>query len=301
MTGAAASAPRAVPVLEIGGTHVTAALVTLSRAPTIDESHRLALTSGGAADDIVARLLEAAATVAPDHPAPWGVAIPGPFDYEAGIGRFADVGKFDSLNGYPLGRVLLERLGASARSMRFVNDADAFGIGEQAAGAARGNERAVCLSLGTGIGSAFIADGLPVNDGPEVPPDGSAHRLVWQGRPLEDTVSRRALRASYAEVTGERPDVHEIADRARQGDAIAARVFDDALRVLGVAIGPWVRSFHATVLVVGGSIAGSWDLVAPPLVAGLADAGAGDAVVVPAEHPNDAPLFGAASWAVSSA
>jgi glucokinase len=300
MTGAAVSAHRSVPVLEIGGTHVTAARVTLGRVPTIDESHRLALASGGAADDILERLLEAAATVAPDRPVPWGVAIPGPFDYEAGTGRFAGVGKFDSLNGYPLGQVLVERLGSSARSVRFVNDADAFGIGEHAAGAARGHERAVCLTLGTGIGSAFIADGLPVNDGPEVPPDGSAHRLEWRGRPLEDTVSRRALRAGYADATGQRLDVHEIAERARQGDATATRVFDDALRALGLAIGPWVHRFHATVLVVGGSIAGSWDLVATPLVAGLTDAGAGG-VVVPAEHPHDAPLFGAASWAVGPA
>ena len=29
----------------------------------------------------------------------WGVAIPGPFDYERGIGLFADVGKFEALCG----------------------------------------------------------------------------------------------------------------------------------------------------------------------------------------------------------
>ncbi|MFF1570529.1 ROK family protein [Streptomyces sp. NPDC058293] len=53
--------------------------------------------------------------------------------------------------------------------MRFPHDADAFGIGEYAAGAAAGHERALCVTLGSGIGSAFIDHGEPVNEGGLVP------------------------------------------------------------------------------------------------------------------------------------
>ena len=41
----------------------------------------------------------------------------------------------------------------------FVNDAEAFGLGEWRAGAARGRRRAVAITLGTGVGSVFVADG----------------------------------------------------------------------------------------------------------------------------------------------
>lgn len=299
ISGVHGDAP-AVPVLEIGGTHVTAALVTTTDAPRVRSVLRLPLTSADPAEALVERLVEASSMLGAPSGRVWGVAIPGPFDYERGIGLFTGVGKFDALNGFPLGEALCERLVPAPAAVRFLNDADAFGLGEQAAGAARGHARAVCLTLGTGIGSAFVADGVPVNDGPEVPPQGSAHLLSWGGRPLEDTVSRRALRSQYADATGTLLDVDEIADRARAGDAVAAWVFETSLRCLGRVIAPYLVRFDATVLVVGGSIAGSWDLVSGPLRAGLEDGGAGGVGPTPARHPQDAPLYGAAQWAVSS-
>jgi glucokinase len=62
-------------------------------------------------------------------------------------------------------------------------------------------------------------------------------------------------------------------------------------------IAPWLKRFGAAVLVVGGSIARSWDLVAAPLEAGIRHSGpavAGELLVVPAELPERAPLIGAA-------
>ena len=59
-----------------------------------------------------------------------GVAMPGPFDYDTGIGRFHDVGKFDALNGVDVGAALRPRRPGLPPAIAFVNDAAAFAIGE---------------------------------------------------------------------------------------------------------------------------------------------------------------------------
>jgi glucokinase len=125
---------------------------------------------------------------------------------------------------------LLDGLPGAAR-VAFLNDADAFLVGEWAAGAGRGHTRVAGITLGTGIGSAFLADGRIVSTGHDVPPRGEVHLVSIDGRPLEDTVSRRAIVAEYARLAGgdrARPalDVVDIAARARGGEAPAQAAID---------------------------------------------------------------------------
>jgi glucokinase len=278
-----------VPALEIGGTHVSAALLTPPRFA--GQVHRSPVRADGTTAQIVADLLRGAAALGPQPGARWGVAIPGPFDYAAGIGRFTGVGKFDALRGFALGEVLARELGAA--EVVFINDAHAFGIGEWRAGAARGHDRALVLTLGTGVGSCFLDGGTPVMDGPDVPPEGRADLLTVDGAPLEDTVSRRALLARAGAAPG--VDVRDLAERALAGDAAVRAMFSDAFTALGRALAPWVRRFGASLVVVGGAIAASWDLVDAPLRAGLSD-GRAELPVVPASSAH-AGLVGAAWWA----
>ncbi|WP_435271578.1 ROK family protein [Streptomyces parvulus] len=301
MTGTAAG-PAPVPVLDIGGTHVTAALVDLAEGRALPYTVvRRPLSARAGADDILDTIAEAALGLPDGHGPQWGVAMPGPFDYASGIGRFTGVGKFESLAGVDVGAGLRERLAGRSARLRFLNDADAFAVGEYGGGAAAGHDRAVCLTLGTGVGSSFLSFGRPVHAGPLVPPGGHVHRLTVHGRPLEDTVSRRGIRARYAALGGpsgeETPDVREIAARARAGDTAAAQAFRYAFDALGRALAPWTSRFGATAVVVGGSMARSWDLVHPALTTGLTSAGGPDVPVVPARRPEEAPLLGAARWA----
>jgi glucokinase len=298
--------PTPVPVLEIGGTHVTAALVDLDTGQPLGRTVREPLPAQGTAAEILDAIASAAARVDAPPGARWGVAVPGPFDYATGIGLFHDVGKFEALYGVDVGAELRRRLRPAPAALRFLNDADAFGIGEYAAGAAAGQPRAVCVTLGSGVGSAFLDRGEPVNDGPLVPPDGSAHLLSYDGRPLEETVSRRGIRAAYARAALDDPDVvpdvQAIAELARGGDQHAETTLGHAFWVLGMTLAPWLARFEATALVVGGSIAASWDLVEGPLRSGL-DEGSGPVhggrlVLRTAERPQDAPLLGAAWWAM---
>lgn len=325
-----------IPVLEIGGTHVTAALVS-PRTAAVTSRVRRPLDAQGRAGDILGAVLRCARRL-PAAPAAarWGVAVPGPFDYANGVALFAGVGKFASLYGVDVRAALLDGLPGNPSDVAFRNDAHAFLTGEWTAGAARGHARAVGITLGTGVGSAFLADGVPCTTGPGVPPEGRMDLARIDGRPLEEVVSRRAILARYGAAAGAgggegtgsgdgdfgtaagsgngsgsageygdparahgggaagapwrtRPpagpngvtvpasgavvDVREIAERARAGEERARRVLDAAFGALGAELGPRLAAFGATTLVVGGSMAESWDLVAPPLAAALGAGG----------------------------
>ncbi|MFE2887092.1 ROK family protein [Streptomyces sp. NPDC059272] len=303
MTGAARPAGAPVPVLDIGGTHVTAALVDPATGSPVPSSVlRRPLGSDATADSILDTIARTALELPAEHGPRWGVAIPGPFDYDTGMGRFDGIGKFEALSGVDVGAGLRRRLADRAEHLRFLNDADAFAIGEYHAGAAAGHTRVVCLTLGTGVGSSFLRDGLPVHDGTEIPSGGHVHRLTVHGRPLEDLVSRRAIRDHYgllAVVAEDRepPDVHEIAALAKAGDPAATEAFRYAFGTLGQALAPWIDRFGASAVVIGGSMAKSWNLIHPALSAKLVPAGGATVQVLPARQPAEAPLIGAARWA----
>ncbi|MGW1214523.1 ROK family protein [Streptomyces sp. NPDC002499] len=301
--GATRWAGAPIPVLDIGGTHVTAALVDPATGRPLSSSiRRRPLGSDAAADSILDAIALAALELPAEHRPDWGVAIPGPFDYDTGIGRFTGVGKFEALSGVDVGAGLRRRLAHRAEHLRFLNDADAFAIGEYHAGAAAGHERVVCLTLGTGVGSSFLSGGRPVHDGTHVPPSGHVHRLTVHDLPLEEYVSRRAIRAHYARLdavagNSSLPDVHEIAALARTGNSAAAEAFRYAFEALGQALAPWVDRFEAGAVVIGGSMAQSWDLIHPAFSAGLVLDGGTTARVLPAGRSTEAPLIGAAHWA----
>ncbi|MER5956942.1 ROK family protein [Streptomyces sp. NPDC056121] len=258
-----------IPVIEVGGTHVTAALVDLASGRI---AHRtdLPLDPDGSAGEILRAVRACADAVDAPAGACWGVAVPGPFDYAKGIALFADVGKFASLYGTDVRADLLGGLRRCPADVVFLNDAHAFLIGEWSAGAVRGHTRAVGITLGTGVGSAFLAEGRILDQGPGIPPEGRMDLTRLGGAPLEETVSRRAILARFGDPAA---DVRDIAERARAGQRRARHVLDEAFGALGRVLGPRLAAFGASAVVVGGSMARSWDLVAPALNAGLADGG----------------------------
>jgi len=248
-----------VAVLEVGGSHVTAAVVS-SVAWHVDVVERSKLESQKAAQVIVDQLAAAARKL----PLASGlaVALPGPFDYASGVAWYRGVDKFDALYGHDLGNSLRSALGLER--VMFMNDAEAFAVGEWTAGAIRGLERSVGVTIGTGVGTAFLADGLVVRDGKTVPPGGELYRTSYDGQPLEESISARAILRAYSARTGkEEPGigVKEIAERARGGSADAREVLLAAFGALASALTPWLERFGVTKVVLGGSISGAFDIV----------------------------------------
>lgn len=276
-----------VPVLEVGGTHVSSAWVDRSTWQ-VQQTLRIELDANADADALFDRFRKAGSALGAPAGVRWGVAMPDPFDYERGIGQFEGVGKFTALRGVDVGEGLRRRLGGE---FVFVNDADAFLLGEWVAGAARGARRCAGITLGTGVGSAWLVDGQIADPG--VPPGGRMHRMYIGGLPLEDLVSRRAIRRAYVAAGGDpEADVREIAAAARDGSAVARRVLDTAMTALGRVVGRCCAGFRAELLVVGGSMSASWDLLERPFRAGAL--GNGLPRVVLAARADEAPLVGAA-------
>jgi len=88
-------------------------------------------------------------------------------------------------------------------------------------------------------------------------------------------------------------DVRDLAELARAGDAVAAELFDITFGQLGLAVGPWIKAFDADAVVIGGSMAHSWDLIGGPFIAALGS----DVPVVLAVLGDSSGLVGAAWYA----
>jgi glucokinase len=257
--------------LELGGSHVSSALVDLESG-RVAGPVRTALDPDASREKLL-RLLAAAA----DHVRgfePVGFAVPGPFDHDRGICLIRGLGKLEALYGVDL----REALNLDAV---FLNDAEAFLLGEAEAGAARGHDRAIGLTLGTGLGSAFLVGAEVVRDGVGVPPNGDLHTASFRDAPVEDTISARGIRAR----TGRDPA--SLAARADAADPVAAAALAEVGADLAEFLDPWLTAFRPTVVVVGGGIAGAWRYLADAL----------PEIAVPAALPHKAALIGAAVWA----
>lgn len=261
--------PTVIGAVEIGGSHVSAALVGATEGKLRHGSlHRRSLSPGGSRDELLNAILSTARAAHPRPAAKWGVAVPGPFDYAHGISRIRGVAKLEGLYGINLREALARALDARPEAIVFLNDADAFLLGEAWAGAARGCARAIGVTLGTGLGSAFLADGLIVDAGHGVPPEGRLDLLMLDGAPAEERISGRGLLRGHRLVTGGRmaiTNAAELATMARHGDDAALRAFDRLGDDLGRVLAPWLAAFGPECLVIGGSIARAWDLFAPAL------------------------------------
>jgi glucokinase len=250
---------------------------------------RVDLPDAGSREELVGRLRRAAEAVATRDVERCGVAVPAPFDYERGIALLRH--KLAALYGVDVRGELAAALGIDPAALSFLNDAAAFGLGEWWAGAARGYPRTVAITLGTGLGSAFLADGRIVQSGPSVPPEGALYLVPFRGAAVEERISRRGLLARYG--AGRGLDVQHVAERARHGDVHAREAFDHVAAELAEFLVPWLVRFEAGCLVVGGSIARAWDLIEPVLEPALAPVESLELVTVAAAI-DDAPLLGAA-------
>ena len=250
-----ASAESRVLVYDVGGSHISAA-VFHREGNKVD-----GVVSAGYAPEQTTEaflgVLHSLGTRATDgrpDVAGAALAMPGPFDYENGVSWMTH--KLPYLYGFDLRHALACRMSLAPVRVRFLNDAAAHLAGELTAGAAQGVRRAVSITLGTGVGSAFAVDGLVVREGPGVPSGGEIWNLLYQGGILEDRISTRAIQKSYRERTGQEREVAAIAAAASTEPA-AAEVFNKFGHDLGVALRTVLSSFAPDVIVIGGGIAKS--------------------------------------------
>lgn len=280
-----------VAAIELGGSHVSAARVDLATRAVSGRVTRISFRPDASRAELIDSISGAACSIAARGDL-IGVAAPGPFDYERGVCKVRGLAKLEALYDVDVRSELIAAVGPGTESV-FMNDAEAFVLGEGWAGAARGHDRVVGITLGTGLGSGFLADGRIVGGGPTVPPAGNLHLASFRGEPVENTISARGiLRRHPRRLDG----VAELAAAARAGDGAAAHVFEQLGGDLGEFLAPWLERFGATCLVVGGSISRAWALFGPPLKRSLTST-AGLRAIAPAANIDESPLLGAGLFA----
>jgi glucokinase len=247
-------------VFDIGGSHVSAAAYHRSACrlgQVVSSPHPEALVD--AFLDLLYRLgVEALGEI--PFAAGAILAVPGPFDHGAGKSLMRH--KLSFLYGIDLRRAISDRFGWERDQVRFLKDADACLLGEIQTGAARGFNRAVEFTLGTGIGSSFAVNGRIVSDDSDVPKEGEIWNQPYAGGIVEDFVSTRAIQSTYERLTGRRCEVVKLAADATADEA-AKQAFEEFGRHLGRVIQELSLTFMPEVFVLGGGISRSAHLFLP--------------------------------------
>jgi polyphosphate glucokinase len=240
--------------IDIGGTGIKGAIVDLDTGQLVSDRKKVATPEGGrpadileATDELLDQLEQASGSTLP-----LGVCFPAVVKH----GRTLSAANIShEWIGLPAESLFEERFG---REIHFINDADAAGYAESRYGAAVGAEGLVILAtLGTGIGTAFLYDGVLV-------PNTELGHMEVDGMHAEK-------RAAYSAMERESLSWTEWAARLQRFFGAVEFLFSPDLFVVGGGVSKHHREFLPML-----------DLATP---------------IVPAVHRNNAGILGAASLA----
>ncbi len=255
--------------VDIGGTHITAALVSMKEKQIVDGSCvRKMIDAQRSVAMIIDAWAEAITQVIHSHPVmveKIGIAMPGPFDYAHGVSYITNQNKYESLYQVNVKQLLAEKLQLPTEQIRFMNDAACFLQGEVFNGAAMGAGTAFGLTLGTGLGTARYAHGLAE--------DANLWCLPFKERIAEDYLSTRWFISRCHELTGlQLTGVKEIVQHPLAAYCVQ-QLFDEFADNLSAFITSATTGNIPEKLVLGGNIARACDWFFPRLKQNLYAAG----------------------------
>jgi len=252
--------------VDIGGSHISCAAVDLVSYKVFRETlTERAVNNKAQANEIIGVWAQALSVVMkkiPDKEIKGiGFGMPGPFDYVKGISYIKGVAKYEHLYGCNVKNAISESLNVHEDfPIRFMNDVSAFAVGEALTGKAAKANRSMSITLGTGFGSAFISNRIPIVDGPEVPKLGCVYHLPYGDNIADDYFSTRWFLGSYKKLRGkELNGVKELSEMAGTDKAVMD-LFTEFGNNLGSFLVPWLIRFKAEVVVVGGNISHAYNL-----------------------------------------
>ncbi len=281
--------------IDVGGSHITCQLFDLEENnPLSNSKQRFSMDSNGPSDSILNGWVEAihltAETLEISELEGIGFAMPGPFDYVNGIAKFEGVPKFRELYGINIKSELIRRMKLSDEfKIRFLNDATCFAVGESWLGKVSNYDRVIALTLGTGFGTTFIKNGLPVAGNEGIPNDGFLYHIPFKNAIADDYFSTRWFINNYNEKSDTTiSGVKELAKMA-MNEKIAREIFQEFGANLGTFLAPWVKQFKANAIVIGGNISRSYKLFQKTLEDHL-----GKTIIMVSEMEENAALAGGA-------
>jgi glucokinase-like ROK family protein len=162
------------------------------------------------------------------------------------------------------------------------NDVNLAALGELWFGAGQNTQNMVLIAIGTGIGAGIIIDGALYRGAHEA--SGEIGHMI-PGREffgsnfeafgaLESLASgtgitnraREAIKSSGGVLDPEGPLAEQVFDLSRQRQAWAQKIIDETVDYLAVAIANLTVSFDPEVVVLGGGVTGSADLLVQPIL-----------------------------------
>lgn len=209
-----------------------------------------------------------------------GITVPGSVDKDGGIIDAWNLG----LRGVPLKSMMEKRL--RARNIIVRNDADAAGVAELVAGALRGVQTGLLITLGTGFGGALIIGGKLFHGGLDRGTE-PGHAMIDRGGMrcgcghngcIETLCSAGALKRLGQRAVdtdrgliakrvseGEELDARLVIECAEAGDPYAEELFDEYTDALADAIASFVNILDPEVIAVGGGVSEAGDVLIEPL------------------------------------
>lgn len=278
--------------VDVGGSHITAALVDLTKGHIIIESHvRNKVNAHGDKIEVIEDWSKAIKSALEKEEAKVdkiGVAMPGPFDYENGISLIQGQDKYDALYGLNIKELLAESLGIAVQHIRLMNDAACFLSGEMLSGAGKGYQHAIGLTLGTGLGSATYHK--------HVVKDVGRWSFPFRAGIAEDYLSTRWFEKEFKARTQKTVSGVKAIAAMTDTNATAKELFEEFGMTLAEFLIPFIQEEKPEVIVLGGNIANADRLFFPALESTLAKS----ALNIPirrAQLGEEAALIGAAgSW-----
>lgn len=285
--------------VDIGGSHITCSAVDLQSGKILKETLAEREVNNQAQASFIINtwsdaLSESLSRIPPEYIKGIGFAMPGPFDYVKGICYIRGVAKYENLYGFNISDAISSSLDVPEGFLiRFMNDVSAFAVGEAVVGKASGFKRSMSVTLGTGFGSAFISDRIPVVDGPEVPKLGCVYHLPYKDGIADDYFSTRWFIGNYKSLTGrELKGVKELSE-LYSSDSNVRELFEIFANALAIFLAPWLLKFKAEILVIGGNISHAYNLFGSRFEAQLRKEKCSCKVAL-SELKEDAALFGSA-------
>ena len=289
--------------IDVGGTKMAVGIVAADGRVTT--SSRTPTPPAADGETIWAALLHAIEAL-PDvgDVSAIGVGCGGPMAWPAGEVSPLNI---PGWRGFPLRQRLRDAFGLP---VRLHNDAICLAVAEHWRGAGVGVDNMLGMVVSTGVGGGLVlagrvVDGTSGNGGHAghivVDPDGPL--CPCGGRGCLEGIARGPAVATWAVEHGWQPTgevtARALADDARAGDEVAIRAFHRAGRAVGIAIASAAALLDVTLVVVGGGLAQTGELMFTPMRAAIAEHAKVDFLrgltVVPATLGNDAGLVGAAA------
>jgi len=275
--------------VDIGGSHLTAALVMENFEFVVGSNTRIRVNSSGSAEEILNTWSTAINEIFKKYDVTEkriGIALPGPFDYENGISLIKDLDKYEALYKLNVKELLGQQLNILPSKIRMMNDAACFLRGEVYHGAAKGYQHVIGITLGTGTGTAIHHQGVTedANLGPSPFMDSIA----------DEFFSTRWFVRQYTERSGKTiHDVKSLSKLYAEDDSVK-EIFSAFVKNFSIFLESFVKREKPELIVMGGNISQCADLFLPELRHALQSAGVTIPIVL-AQLGEHAAILGAAS------